>query len=177
MARPSIQLNPASCKGHSVIQHKVETQQDMMSNNLMFHHLSCHLITLTTTKILFHYTLTCTPQTTVYDLLKFTFHFQTDVKYFCSIYLKAAQFTNCTKDADWETLTQHRTITYWCALFKAYSGEWAWKAIHDRLRRPYYLSRVDHVRKIMDRKQRTDIGKYSFVNRTKKTGTNYLQKH
>ena len=26
--------------------------------------------------------------------------------------------------------------------------------------------RVDHVRKIGDRKQRTDIGKYSFVNRT-----------
>jgi len=30
----------------------------------------------------------------------------------------------------------------------------------------YYLSRVDHVRKIRDRKQRMDIGKYSFVNRT-----------
>jgi len=28
------------------------------------------------------------------------------------------------------------------------------------------LSRVDHVRKIGDRKQRRDIGKYSFVNRT-----------
>ena len=42
----------------------------------------------------------------------------------------------------------------------------AWKATRDRLRRPYYLSKVDHVRKIMDRKQRTDIGKNSFVNRT-----------
>jgi len=42
----------------------------------------------------------------------------------------------------------------------------AWKDIRDRLQRPYYLSRVDHVRKITDRKQRTDIGKYSFVNRT-----------
>jgi hypothetical protein len=28
------------------------------------------------------------------------------------------------------------------------------------------LSRVDHVQKIRDRKQRMDIGKYSFVNRT-----------
>ena len=28
------------------------------------------------------------------------------------------------------------------------------------------MSRVDHVRKIRDRKQRKDIGKYSFVNRT-----------
>jgi CMP-2-keto-3-deoxyoctulosonic acid synthetase len=27
------------------------------------------------------------------------------------------------------------------------------------------MSRVDHVQKIRDRKQRTDIGKYSFVNR------------
>jgi hypothetical protein len=28
------------------------------------------------------------------------------------------------------------------------------------------LSRVDHVQKVRDRKQRMDIGKYSFVNRT-----------
>jgi len=41
-----------------------------------------------------------------------------------------------------------------------------WKAIGDRLQRPNYLSRVDHERKIRNRKQRTDIGKYSFVNRT-----------
>jgi len=29
-----------------------------------------------------------------------------------------------------------------------------------------YLSSVDHVQKIRDRKQRMDFGKYSFVNRT-----------
>jgi hypothetical protein len=52
-----------------------------------------------------------------------------------------------------------------CALFKAYIGERAWKAIGDRLQAPLYLSRVDHFRKIRARKQRTDIGKYSFVNR------------
>ena len=79
---------------------------------------------------------------------------------------KAAQFTNHTNDYDWETLAQRRTIAHSCALLKAYSGERAWKAIRDRLRRSYYLCRVDHVRKIRDRKQRTDILKYSFVNRT-----------
>jgi hypothetical protein len=42
---------------------------------------------------------------------------------------KAAQFTNHMKDSDWETLAQHRTIEHLCALFKAYSGEWAWRAI------------------------------------------------
>ena len=76
------------------------------------------------------------------------------------------QSTNHTKDPDWETLTQRRTISRLCALFKAYSGKRVWKAIHDRLRKTYYLSRMDHVRKIRERKQRTDIGKHSFVNRT-----------
>jgi len=78
----------------------------------------------------------------------------------------AAEFTNHTKDSEWETSAQCRTIACLRALFKAYSGERAWKALRDRLRRPYYLSRVDHAQKIRDRKQRTDIGKYSFVNRT-----------
>jgi hypothetical protein len=70
---------------------------------------------------------------------------------------KAAQFTNHTKDSEWETLAQRRPIARLCALFKAYCGERAWKAIRDRLRRAYCLSRVDHVRKIRDRKQRKDI--------------------
>jgi hypothetical protein len=53
-----------------------------------------------------------------------------------------------------------------CSLFKAYTGRQAWKAIEDRLPKPYYLSRDDHNRKIRTRKQITDVGKYSFVNRT-----------
>jgi len=57
-------------------------------------------------------------------------------------------------------------ISHICALFKAYSGERAWKAIGDRLQWPNYLSRVDHERKIRNRRQRADIGIYSFVNRT-----------
>jgi len=34
------------------------------------------------------------------------------------------------------------------------------------LQRPHYLSRVDHDWNIRNRRQGTDIGKYSFVNRT-----------
>jgi hypothetical protein len=49
----------------------------------------------------------------------------------------------------------------------------AWKAIGERLQGPCYLSRDDHDRKIRrSRKQRTDIGKYSFVNRTVKLWNN-----
>jgi hypothetical protein len=64
----------------------------------------------------------------------------------------------------WDTLAQRREIARICAVFKAYTGERAWKTISDRLQKPYYLSRVDHDRKIRSRKQKTDTGKYSFVN-------------
>ena len=62
-------------------------------------------------------------------------------------------------------MAQRRKIALMCALYKGYTGERAWKAIGDRLQAPSYLSRVDHHWKIRARKQRTDIGKYSFVNR------------
>jgi len=78
---------------------------------------------------------------------------------------KAAKFAYHTNSSNWETLASRRKLSRTCALFKAYSGERAWKAIADRLQRPHYLNRVDHERKIR-RMQRTDIGKYSFVNRT-----------
>ena len=67
---------------------------------------------------------------------------------------------------NWETLSQHRKISHIYAVFKVYSGEWVWKDIGDRLQRPNYPSSVDHKQKIRNRRQRTDIGKYSFVNRT-----------
>jgi len=82
------------------------------------------------------------------------------------IQYKTTHFTNHTKDSDWETLAHGRTIARLGQLFKACSGERAWRAIRDRLRRAYYLSRVYHVGKNGDRKQRTDNGKYSSVNRT-----------
>ena len=79
---------------------------------------------------------------------------------------KAAKFAHQMNSSNWETLASRRKLSRICALFKVYSGERAWKDIGDRLQRPYYLSRVDHERKIRSRRQRTDIGKYSFVNRT-----------
>jgi hypothetical protein len=87
----------------------------------------------------------------------------------------AAKFTvghNHRNGSDWEALAQRRKIARLCALFKAYTGERAWKAIGERLQGPCYLSRDDHDRKIRSRKQRTDIGKYSFVNRTVKLWNN-----
>jgi len=79
---------------------------------------------------------------------------------------KAAKFANHTNGPNWETLASCRKLSCICVLFKVYSGDHAWKPIGNRLQRPHYLSRVDHERKIRSRRQRTDIGKYSFVNRT-----------
>ena len=79
---------------------------------------------------------------------------------------RVAKFANNINESVWETLAQRRLIARICALLKAYTGGRAWKAIGDRLLKKCYLSRDDHNRKIRTRKQRTDVGKYSFVNRT-----------
>ena len=79
---------------------------------------------------------------------------------------KAAKFAHHLGGLEWESLAQRRKIPRMCAVYKAYTGDRAWRAIGDRLQAPSYLSRVDHYWKIRVRKQRTDIGKYSFVNRS-----------
>ena len=79
---------------------------------------------------------------------------------------KMQQYAYHTNRPNWKTLASRRKLSRICALFKAYSGERAWKAIGDRIQRPHYLSRVDHDWKIRSRRQKTDIVKYSFLNRT-----------
>ena len=79
---------------------------------------------------------------------------------------KAAKFAHHSGGSDWESLAQRRKVARMCALYKAYTGERAWKAIGARLQAPSSLSKVDHHWKIRTRQQRTDIGKYSFVSRT-----------
>ena len=71
-------------------------------------------------------------------------------------------------------LAQRRLIARFCAIFKAYTGRRPWKAIRDRILKPCYLSRDDHNRKIRTRKQRTDVGDYSFVKRIIKSWNQLL---
>jgi hypothetical protein len=79
---------------------------------------------------------------------------------------KAAKFAHQWNGLNWEALAQRRKTARMCAIFKDYTGERAWKAISDRLQKPCYPSRVDRDRKIRRRKQKTDVGKYSFVSKT-----------
>ncbi len=76
--------------------------------------------------------------------------------------MKRKQKHDCTH----LTLEQRKMMVRLSALFKAYTGEPALRATGDRLQRACYLSKEDHNRKIRTRKQRTDIGKFSFANRS-----------
>jgi hypothetical protein len=75
-------------------------------------------------------------------------------------------FAHHSGGSECESLAQRRKIARKGALYKVYTGDRAWKAIGVILPAPSYFSRVDHCWKIRARKQRTDIGKYSFVNRS-----------
>ncbi|KAJ4447371.1 hypothetical protein ANN_09377 [Periplaneta americana] len=63
------------------------------------------------------------------------------------------------KDLGWEFLKSRRRKTRLTALFKAQMGHNA------RLVTPSYLGRADHFKKFKCRKQRTDMAKFSFLNR------------
>jgi len=82
---------------------------------------------------------------------------------------RAAKFANNINELGWGTLAQCRLIVRMCALFKAHTRGRVWKAIRDRCLKPCYLIRDNHNQKIRTRKQRTDVSKYSFINRTIKS--------
>ncbi len=66
----------------------------------------------------------------------------------------------------WEPLEKRREKSRLCALFKAIRGDRPWGEVRARLSKPTYVARKDHGFKIRQRKQRTDVGKFSFINRT-----------
>lgn len=68
--------------------------------------------------------------------------------------------------ARWESLEHRRKRARLCVMYKSYTGGSAWQEIRGRLDKPDYFNRFDHKYKIRTRIQRTDVGKFSFVNRT-----------
>lgn len=74
-----------------------------------------------------------------------------------------------------ESLSVRRKKARLCCLFKAYSKSPAWAEITKRLGSPSRVGRNDHTCKIKSRGQRSDVGKYSYVNRTIKNWNEILQ--
>jgi hypothetical protein len=72
------------------------------------------------------------------------------------VHKKVAKFANPTNELNWETLVQCRKIACICALYKVYSGEMAWRAIGDRLQRPYSLSSGDHKWEMRNSRQKSE---------------------
>ena len=70
------------------------------------------------------------------------------------------------EELGWESLSRRRAIARLCNLYKAYTGQRAWKDIGVRLEEPEYRGRKDHEHKIRMRASRRDVGKFSFANRT-----------
>jgi hypothetical protein len=79
---------------------------------------------------------------------------------------RTTRFAQNANGPGWEILASRRKLSHICALFKVYNRYRAWKTILDRIKIAHYLSTADHRWKIRSMKQRTDIAKYSFVNRT-----------
>lgn len=65
----------------------------------------------------------------------------------------------------WESLEARRKRSRLCAMFNTYTNQPAWRELNKRLEKPTYISRVDHPFKVKGRPQRTNYGKYSFINR------------
>jgi hypothetical protein len=78
---------------------------------------------------------------------------------------KMANFADLDNHSVWETLEQRRKVTRLCDDFKANTAERAWKATWNTFQGSCNLSRDNHDKKIRAKKQRTDIGKYSFTNK------------
>jgi hypothetical protein len=94
------------------------------------------------------------------------------INYLDRVQSNAAKFAH---QRNWETFAERRNLARICALFKAYTGERAWKVLSGRLQKSCYLGRVDHDRKIGSRNQKTDFGKYSFVTWTIQLWNQYFR--
>ena len=62
-------------------------------------------------------------------------------------------------------MKSRRKLTRLGGIFKARNDEEGWGELRARLHAPNYVGRGDHHLKIKERDQKTDIGKYSFINR------------
>jgi hypothetical protein len=82
---------------------------------------------------------------------------------------RGVEFSNNINESGWKTSAQRRLIARICAFFKIFIGVRTWKAIEDGLLKTCYLSREDHNGKIRSRKERIDVGQYSFVKWTIKS--------
>lgn len=66
----------------------------------------------------------------------------------------------------WESLEKRRRRMRLMNFYRVYNAQEAWRELGTRMLKPGFLARGDHNEKVMERMAVTDVGRYSFVNRT-----------
>ena len=65
----------------------------------------------------------------------------------------------------WESLESRRRTFRLTGIYNAWNRKGGWDELHQRLQAPTYIGRCDHRLKIKEREQKTDLAKFSFLNR------------
>ena len=80
-------------------------------------------------------------------------------------YGKTDSVTDMIKELGWEKLESRRKTKRLGNIYKTFTAKPSLKELNNKLREPDYIGRNDHKHKIATLKQRTDICKFSFLNR------------
>ena len=73
------------------------------------------------------------------------------------------------KELDWSTLEVRRELDRLCGMHKAVNQVRGWEEITSKIEYSNRIGRGDHAKKMCVKQVKTDVGKYSFINRTVKS--------
>ena len=76
--------------------------------------------------------------------------------------------TDMVKGLGWTSLEERRELDRLCGMYKIVNHHKGWEEMSGRILRNERLGRGDHTKKLCVDQVRTDVGKYSFLNRTVK---------
>jgi hypothetical protein len=76
--------------------------------------------------------------------------------------------TEMIKELGWQTMEERRKVDRLCNFFRAMEGEGGWGELYRTIERSEsrYEGRRNHGRKVTLNGARSDVGKFSFLNRT-----------
>ena len=86
-------------------------------------------------------------------------------RYVLGKHRKADSVSKMLAHLKWESLESRRKIYRLTGMFKSWNSAEGWGELNSRLKLPNYVGRGNHGLKIRECNQKTDIAKYSFINR------------
>ena len=80
-------------------------------------------------------------------------------------YGKDESVSKMLDELGWESLSSRRRTFRLAGVYNAWNCKDGWEELRARFHTPNYRGRGDHSLKIKEREQKTDVAKYSFINR------------